>query len=80
MYLNGIKHNVVTKLNPLTLNVGSSVIRPSTPLNDFSSETPGPIFFKLHMELSLKGILKICSNGHGPLLKMAAMPIYGKNT
>ena len=22
MYLNGIKHNVVTKLNPLTLNVG----------------------------------------------------------
>ena len=23
MYLNGIKHNVVTKLNPLTLNVGS---------------------------------------------------------
>ena len=23
MFLNGIKHNVVTKLNPLSLNVGS---------------------------------------------------------
>ena len=50
-----------------------------TPLNIFS-EAPGPIFFKLHMEPSVKGMLKIYTNGHGPLIKMAAMPIYGKNT
>ena len=37
---------------------------PSTPLNNFS-ETLGPIFFKLHVEHSVKGGLKICSNGHG---------------
>ena len=58
----------------------SSVVRPSTPLNDFSSVTPGPIFFKLHVEPSVKGVLKICTNGHGPLIKMAATPIYGKKS
>ena len=31
---------------------------PSTALNDFS-ETPGPDFFKLHVESSVKGGLKI---------------------
>ena len=55
-----------------------SVVRPPIPLNDFSSETPGPIFFKLHVEPSDKGGLQICSNGHGSLIKMAAMPIYNK--
>ena len=32
------------------------------------------------MEPSVKGGLKICSNGHGPLIKMAATfdPFYGK--
>ena len=54
--------------------------RPSKPLNDFSSESPGPIFFKLPVEPSVKKGLKICTNGHGPLIKMAAMAIYGKNT
>ena len=58
----------------------SLAVRPSTPLNDFSSEMPGLIFFKLHVELSVKGELKIYSNGHGSLTKMATMPIYGKNT
>ena len=29
------------------------------------------------MEPSVKRGLKISSNGHGPLIKMAAMPIYG---
>ena len=53
-------------------------VRPSTPLNDFSSEPPGPIFFKLHVKPSIKGGLKICSNGHGSLIKMAAKPIYNK--
>ena len=41
-------------------------VRPSTHLNDFSSETPGPNFFKLNVEPSGKGGLKICTNGHGP--------------
>ena len=58
----------------------SSSVRPFTPLNDFSSVTPEPIFFKLHVEPSVKEELKIYTNGHGPLIKMAAMPIYGKNT
>ena len=57
-----------------------SVFCPSTPLNDFSSETPGPVFLKLHVAPSVKGGLKICTNGHSPLFKMAAMPIYCKNT
>ena len=43
-------------------------------------ETLRPIFFKLHVGPSFKGGLKICTNGYGPLSKMAAMPIYGKNS
>ena len=54
----------------------SSVDHPPTPLNDFSSETPGPIFFKLLVE-PVKGQLKIYTNGQGWLSKMAA--ILGKN-
>ena len=41
-----------------------SVVRLSTPLKDFSSETPGTVFFKLHVEPSVKGELKISTNGH----------------
>ena len=55
-----------------------SIRRPSTPLNDFSSETPGPIFFKHHVEHSVEGGLKICLNGQDSLIKMAAIPIYVK--
>ena len=55
-----------------------SSVRPSTHLNDFSSELPGLIFFKLLVEPSVKGGLKICTNGHGLLSKMAAIPIYGQ--
>ena len=54
--------------------------RPSTPLNDLSSETLRSIFFKLHVEPSVKKGLKICSNGQVLLIKIDAMPIYGKNT
>ena len=50
----------------------------STPLNDFSSEIPGPIFSKLHVEPSGKGGLKSYTNCYGPLIKMAAMSIYDK--
>ena len=50
----------------------------STHSNDFSSKTPGPIFFKLHLEPSFKGGLKICTDGHCPFINMAAMLMYGK--
>ena len=39
-----------------------SVVLPFTPLNDFS-ETPGPNVFRLHVEPSVKGGLKIYTNG-----------------
>ena len=55
-----------------------SVVRPSKLLNDFSSVTPRPIFFKHHVEPSVKGGLNICSNSHISFIKMAAMPIHGK--
>ena len=56
-----------------------SSVRPFTPLNDVSFVTPVPIFLKLLVEPCVKGGLKICINDHRPLIKMAAMPIYGKN-
>ena len=42
-------------------------------------QTPGPVFFKLHVEPSVEGGLKICTNGHSLLIKMATMP-YGVKT
>ena len=48
-------------------------------LNVFS-ETASPIFTRFYMGPSLKGMLTIYLNGSTPLNKMAAMPIYGKNT
>ena len=68
---------------PRLSSVHPSVCRLSTLLDNVSSETP--IFFKLHVEPSNKGGgggggLKICTNSHGPLTKLAAMSIYGKNT
>ena len=57
----------------------SSVVRPSTISNIFSSETTGPIELKFHMETPYDGGTKVCSNGPGHMTKMAAMPIYGKN-
>ena len=42
-----------------------------------SSETPGPNFFKLYVEPSVKGGY---TNGHDSSTKMAAKPMYGKNT
>ena len=50
-----------------------SFVRPSIPLNDFSSVTPGPIFFKLHLEPCVKGGLKIYTDDYGPLIKMGVM-------
>ena len=58
MYLNGIKHNVVTKLNPLTLNVGSD------------GQTDGQKVFTIahpeHSsgELKMKGAYIICERNN----------------
>ena len=38
-----------------------------------------PALVELHLESSVEGGLKICANLHGLLMKMAAMPINGKN-
>ena len=55
------------------------VVRRPHYLNIFSSETAGPIKVRFHTELLWDGGTKVCSNGHGQMTKMAAMPIYGKN-
>ena len=54
-----------------------SVVRPSTILNDFSSETTGPIATKFHIQPPGPLGKKSCSNGLGHMTNMAAMPIYG---
>ena len=51
----------------------------STFSNIFSSETTGPIEAKLHMEPSWDVGTRVCSNGSGHMIKVAAMPIYDKN-
>ena len=51
----------------------------STFSNIFSSEPTGPIEAKFHVEPPWDGGTKICSNGLSLMIKMAAMPIYGKN-
>ena len=45
----------------------------------FSSETTGPIEAKFHMEPPWDWGTKVCSNSPGHMIKMTAMPIYGKN-
>ena len=57
----------------------SSVRRPFTILNIFSSETAWPIKAKFYEEPPWEGGTKVCINGPGHMTKMAAMPIYGKN-
>ena len=57
----------------------SSVRRPSTFSNVFSSETAWPIKAKFNVEPPWEGGTKVCINGPGHMTKMAAMPIYGKN-
>ena len=47
--------------------------------NIFSLETAGPIEAKFHVEPSWHGRTKVCSNGLGHMINMAAMLIYGKN-
>ena len=57
----------------------SSVDRLSAVSNIFSSEAIGPIEAKLWMEPQWVGGVKVPSNGHGHMTKMATMPIYGNN-
>ena len=57
----------------------SSVRRPFTFSNIFSSETAWPIKAKFYVEPPWEGGTKICINGAGHMTKMAAVPIYGKN-
>ena len=61
------------------LRCPSSVVRPSTISNDFSSETTGPIATKFYIQSSGPLGKKSCSNDLGHMTNMAAMPIYGKN-
>ena len=44
-------------------------------LNTFSSEISWPISTKFHVDPTVERGLKVCSNGHAPLI---LMPIYGK--
>ena len=64
----------------LSIRVSDRRLRPLIPLNDFSSETSGPIFFIFDVKFSVNGGLRICSSGHGLLIKMAAMPVHGNKT
>ena len=63
---------------PFQLQLSPGVIENSVILNVFFSETAWPFFFKLHVEPCVKWGWKIYENGHGPLNKMAAMPILIK--
>ena len=54
------------------------VVRPSTISHVFSSETAWPIKAKFYMEPPWVGGTKVNINGPGHMIKVAAMPIYGK--
>ena len=54
----------------------SSVVRPSTISNVFSSETAWPIKAKFSVEPPWVGGTKVCSWHLGHMTKMAATPIY----
>ena len=56
----------------------SSIVRPFTISNVFSSETAWPINAKFYVEPPWEGVTKIYINGPGHMTKMAARPIYGK--
>ena len=79
-----VLYHIVQVLAHLSLSycdhLPSVVVRPSsTALNIFCSEAPAPIFFKSDVEPSVKGGLKIYTNGYGLLVKKATMPTYGEN-
>ena len=55
-----------------------SVVRPFIFSNVFSSETAWPIKTKFYVEPPWEGRTKVDINGPGHMIKMVAMPIYGK--
>ena len=58
----------------------SSIVRHRRPHSlNISSETTGSIKVKFHMALLWDVGTKVCSNGPGHMIKVVAMPIYGKN-
>ena len=66
-------------MDPASVVVRSSGVRPFTFSNIFSSETAWPIKAKFYVEPPWEGVTKVCINGPGHMTKMAATPIYGKN-
>ena len=54
--------------------------RPSTISNVFSCETTWPIEAKFYVQPPWQGGKKVYINGPGHMTKMAATPIYGKNS
>ena len=63
---------------PSVRPLSSSVRRPFTFSNIFSSETARPINAKFYMEPPWEGGTKVYINGPGHMTTMAAIPIYGK--
>ena len=66
-------------MDPASVVRPSSVRRPFTFSNIFSTETAVPIKAKFYVEPPWEGGTKFCINGPGHMTKVAATPIYGKN-
>ena len=61
------------------IDLGPRSLRFATYSNFFSLETAKPIEAKFYVEPPWDRGMKVCSNGHGHMTNMAAMPIYCKN-
>ena len=59
--------------------VASNVYRPSSTVSRNFSETTGPTSIKFHMQSPGKEGNKVYIFGVGHMVKIAAMPIHGKN-
>ena len=57
----------------------SSVIICTPFSNNFFSEMVVTLSDKFYIQPPGIGGIKVCSDGHGHMTKMTAMPIYGKN-
>ena len=64
----------------MTLTQGNLNIKIVTISKMFFSDTTWPIKLKFYMEPPLVGGMKVYSWDFGHMTKMAAMPIYGKNS
>ena len=66
-------------MDPVSVRLSASIVRPFTFSNVFSSETAWPIKAKFYVEPPWEGGTKVCINDPGHMTKITAMPIYGKN-